>query len=61
MSDFKKVDGAKTGWLATGGVGVDVGKKGAWVEAEGYYGSNKHKQGAGVPPAGPGEKTDVIA
>ncbi len=55
MGDFKNLDGAKTGWLATGGVGVDIGKKGAWIEAEGYYGSNKQD----APPTG--DKTNVIA
>ncbi len=41
MSDFKEF--AKMGWIAQGGVGVDVGDKGLWVEAEAWYGSNKHK------------------
>ena len=40
--DFK--DEAKTGWMAQAGVGFDIAKvKGLWVEAEGFYGSNKHK------------------
>lgn len=51
---FKSSDGAKTGWIATGGIGADVGKKGLWIEAEGYYGSNKHT----APPAG--DKTNII-
>lgn len=43
MGDFK--DGAKTGWIAQGGIGVDIAKvKGLWVEAEGWYGSNSGKE-----------------
>jgi opacity protein-like surface antigen len=53
VSDFKAY--AKSGWLATGGVGVDIGDKGLWVEAEGYYGSNKHK----APDTG--DKTNILA
>ena len=41
VSDFK--DHNKTGWIITGGVGTDIGDKGLWVEAEGWYGSNKAK------------------
>jgi opacity protein-like surface antigen len=44
MGDFK--DYAKTGWLATGGVGYDVTSK-VWVEAEAYYGQNSHSDVAG--------------
>jgi len=40
-SDFK--DTHKTGWIATAGLGTDIGNKGLWVEAEGWYGSNKAK------------------
>lgn len=40
-------DGVKTGWIASAGVGADVGKKGLWVEAEGWYGVNKWKTTAG--------------
>src|ERR1044071_7869998 len=36
-------DGVKTGWIVSAGVGADVGKKGLWVEAEGWYGTNKWK------------------
>jgi hypothetical protein len=39
--DFK--DSHKTGWIASAGVGANVGSKGLWVEAEGWYGSNKAK------------------
>ena len=39
MGDFK--DTNKTGWIVQGGLGTDVGGKGLWVEAEGFYGSNK--------------------
>lgn len=46
VSDFK--DGFKTGWIATAGIGADVGSKGLFVEAEGWYGSNKSKI-TGVP------------
>jgi opacity protein-like surface antigen len=35
-------DYAKTGWLATAGIGVDVGTQGLWVAAELHYGSNSH-------------------
>jgi opacity protein-like surface antigen len=45
---------AKTGWTANGGVGMDLALKGAWIEAEGFYGSNKHS-------AVTGDKTNVIA
>lgn len=51
--DFKT--DAKTGWMATGGVGANVGPQGLWIEAEGYYGSNKHK----APEDG--DKTTIIA
>jgi len=36
-------DAVKTGWIVSAGVGADVGKKGLWVEAEGWYGTNKWK------------------
>ena len=39
-------DAVKTGWIASAGVGANVGAKGLWVEAEGWYGSNKFKTGA---------------
>lgn len=51
--DFKNVDMAKTGWIAQGGAGLDLSKA-AWVEAEGWYGSNKHDDGSG-------DKTDIQA
>jgi outer membrane protein with beta-barrel domain len=38
-------DAVKTGWIVSAGVGADVGKKGLWVEAEGWYGHNKYKAG----------------
>ena len=41
VGDFK--DGNKTGWIVQGGVGADIGDKGLWIEAEGWYGSNKAK------------------
>ncbi|HEU5219656.1 MAG TPA: hypothetical protein VFU23_13435 [Gemmatimonadales bacterium] len=46
-------DYAKTGWIATGGVGVDVGKGGTWLEAEGFFGSNKHSDVEG-------DKTNLV-
>jgi opacity protein-like surface antigen len=46
---------AKTGFLAQGGVGFDIGDKGLWAEAEGYWGTNKHK----APEDG--DKTNIIA
>ena len=51
MSDFK--DGAKTGWIAQGGLGFNVGKA-LWIEGEGWYGSNKSKVTGGA-------KTDLWA
>ena len=42
-------DGVKTGWIASAGVGANVGKKGLWVEAEGWYGQNKWKTDASSP------------
>src|ERR1044071_931557 len=47
-------DFAKTGWIATAGVGVDIGAKGLWAEAEGWYGSNKHSDVVG-------DKTDIFS
>lgn len=55
VGSFKNDDHAKTGWMTQGGVGVEVGKTGLWVEAEGWYGSNKHK----APDAG--SKTNLAA
>jgi len=52
IGDFN--DYAKTGWLATGGLGFDIGDKGLWAELEGYYGSNKHSDVTG-------DKTNIIA
>lgn len=51
VGDFN--DYAKTGWMATAGVGYDIGTKGLWVEAEGYFGSNKHSDVDG-------DKTNLI-
>lgn len=33
--------------MASAGFGVELGKKGAWVDAEVYYGSNNHSDIAG--------------
>jgi len=51
VGDFK--DYAKKGWMATAGLGYDIGDKGLWVEAEGYFGSNKHSDFEG-------DKTNLI-
>jgi len=51
--DFKTY--AKTGFIAQGGIGFDIGDKGLWAEAEGYWGTNTHKA------AFPNEKTNIIA
>lgn len=40
--DFKDVDGADTGWLATAGFSFDVGDAGLSAGVEGFYGENKH-------------------
>src|ERR1041385_6456821 len=48
-------DGVKTGWIASAGGGADVGKKGLWVEAEGWYGQNKWKTDATSPYDEPGK------
>lgn len=40
-------DYAKTGWIAQAGVGADLGKSGTWIEAEGWFGSNKHSDVVG--------------
>lgn len=42
VSLYKTEDLAKTGWMATAGVGVPVGGKGLTVGGEAYFGSNKH-------------------
>lgn len=55
MGDYK--DYAKTGWIMTAGVSVDLGEKGLFFEAEGFFGSNKHKATAGTLP----EKTNLMA
>ena len=57
VGSFK--DSNKTGWIASAGVGADVGDKGLWIEAEGWYGSNKFKTG-GTYGAAAG-KTDLWA
>jgi len=51
IGDFN--DYAKTGWMAQGGLGFDIGDKGLWAELEGYYGSNKHSDVTG-------DKTNLI-
>jgi len=51
-------DGNKTGWIASAGVGANVGNKGLWVEAEGWYGSNKFKLGSVYDEPG---KTTILS
>lgn len=41
IGSFKDA-GAKTGWIAQAGVGKDIGSKGLWVEAEGWYGQTSY-------------------
>ncbi len=48
----------KTGWTVSAGVGADVGKKGLWVEAEGWYADNKYKVTGTYGDAG---KTSLFA
>jgi opacity protein-like surface antigen len=38
-----KDDDAKTGWIATAGVGFDIGDKGLWAELQGYFGNNNYE------------------
>ena len=52
IGDIKDA-GAKTGWIAQGGVGYDIGSKGLWVEAEGWYGQTGYEGG--------GEKTKLLS
>lgn len=40
-------DTVKTGWTGTVGVGLNIGKQGAWIDVEGYYGSNSFKGTSG--------------
>lgn len=54
MGDYK--DYAKTGWIMTAGLSVDLGEKGLFFEAEGFFGSNKHKDTGTVK-----EKTNLMA
>jgi hypothetical protein len=56
VGSFK--DGVKTGWIASAGLGANVGNKGLWVEGEGWYGSNKWKIGSVYDEAG---KTNIWA
>src|SRR5688500_4506594 len=35
-------DVAKNGWLLQGGIGLDIGSKGLFIEAEGFFGSHSH-------------------
>lgn len=49
-------DYAKTGWLLQGGIGIDIGSKGFFLEAEGFFGSNAHKDTGNDK-----EKTNIIS
>lgn len=41
MGDYK--DYAKTGYIMTAGVSIDIGSKGLFLDLEGFFGSNNHK------------------
>jgi|KBSSwiStaDraftv2_1062776.scaffolds.fasta_scaffold17747_2 opacity protein-like surface antigen len=58
VGDFKSNPdfSAKTGWLLQGGINFDVGSSGIFVEAEGFFGSNSHKDTGNFK-----EKTNIIA
>jgi len=58
IGDFKSNTdfSAKTGWLLQGGIGVDIGSRGLFIEAEGFFGSNSHKDTGNFK-----EKTNIIA
>ena len=49
-------DYAKTGWLLQGGINFDIGSSGIFAEAEGFFGSNSHKNTGNFK-----EKTNIIA
>lgn len=53
VGDF--ADYAKTGWLVQGGLGIDLGSKGAFLEGEAFFGSNSHENTSFK------EKTNIIA
>lgn len=46
---------AKTGWMAQGGLGIDIGSKGLFLEGEGFFGTNKHEATT------TNDKTNIIA
>ncbi|MGE0442778.1 MAG: outer membrane beta-barrel protein [Gemmatimonadales bacterium] len=54
VSVYKNEDGAKTGWMATAGIGFPVGDKPVSVGGELMFGSNKHE----APPEG--DKTNLL-
>ena len=54
LGDFKTY--AKTGWLLQGGINVDIGSSGVFIEGEGFFGSNSHKDTGNFK-----EKTNIIA
>jgi opacity protein-like surface antigen len=47
---------AKTGWLLQGGIGIDIGSRGLFLEAEGLFGSNSHNNTGNAK-----DKTNIIA
>lgn len=58
VGSFKSNDSfeANKGWLLQGGLGLDIGSKGFFLEAEGFFGSNAHKDTGNDK-----EKTNIIA
>ncbi len=50
-------DYAQTGWMLTGGLGFNLGSKGAMLGFEGYFGSNRHDDS----PPNVKEKTNIFA
>lgn len=58
VGSFKSNDAfeANKGWLLQGGLGLDIGSGGFFVEAEGFFGSNAHKETGNDK-----EKTNIIA
>ncbi|HSE51813.1 MAG TPA: outer membrane beta-barrel protein [Gemmatimonadales bacterium] len=48
--------GAKTGWLLQGGIGIDIGSRGLFIEAEGFFGSNSHENTGNFK-----DKTNILA
>lgn len=51
-------DVAKNGWLLQGGIGLDIGSRGLFIEAEGFFGSHSHDN---LINPNAKEKTNIIA